>query len=63
MNDKVFMKILSAMTNDEIEQEAKRLISDGMPKDLIKPLWEDEMLKEQIQNTTDEDIEKFCGSI
>ena len=60
MNDKDLMEKLSAMTNDEIEEEASRLINDGMPKELINPLWEDEMLKEQIKNTTDEDIEKFC---
>lgn len=27
---------------------------------VTKPLWEDEMLKDLIKNTTDEDIEKFC---
>ena len=60
MNDKDRMKKLSMMTNEEIEKEAKELMNDGIPKELIKPLWEDEMLKEQIANTTDEDIEKFC---
>lgn len=63
MNDKDLMKKLSMMTNEEIEQEAKELINDGIPKELIKPLWEDEMLKEQIANTTDEDIEAFCESL
>lgn len=62
MNDKDLMKKLSMMTNEEIEQEAKELMNDGIPKELIKPLWEDEMLKEQIQNTTDEDRERFRKS-
>ena len=62
MNDKDLMKKLSAMTNDEIEQEARELINDGIPKELIKPLWEDEMLKEQIKNTTDEVRETFRRS-
>lgn len=60
MSDKDRIKKLSMMTNEEIEKEAKELMNDGIPKELIKPLWEDEMLKEQIANTTDEDIEKFC---
>lgn len=62
MNDKDLMKKLSMMTNEEIEQEAKRLMNDGISKELIKPLWEDEMLKEQIANTTDEDRETFRRS-
>lgn len=62
MNDKDLMKKLSMMTNEEIEQEAKELMNDGIPKELIKPLWEDEMLKEQIANTTDEDRERFRKS-
>ena len=62
MNDKDLMKKLSEMTNDEIEQEARELINDGIPKELIKPLWEDEMLKEQIKNTTDEVRETFRRS-
>lgn len=62
MNDKDLMKKLSTMTNEEIEKEAKELMNDGMPKELIKPLWEDEMLKEQIANTTDEDRERFRKS-
>lgn len=62
MNDKDLMKKLSTMTNEEIEQEAQRLIDDGMPKELIKPLWEDEMLKKQIANTTDEVRERFRKS-
>ena len=40
MNDKDLMKKLSMMTNEEIEQEAKRLINDGIPKELIKPVGE-----------------------
>ena len=63
MNDKDLMEKLSAMTNDEIEQEAQELINGGIPKELVKPLWEDEMLKELIENTTDEDIEAFCKSL
>lgn len=63
MNDKDLMKKLSMMTNEEIEEEAKELMDDGMPKALIKPIWEDELLKEQIANTTDEDIEKFRKSL
>lgn len=62
MNDKDRMKKLSTMTNEEIEKEAKRLMDDGIPKELIKPLWEDEMLKEQIANTTDEVRETFRKS-
>lgn len=62
MNDKDRMKKLSTMTNEEIEKEAKELMNDGIPKELIKPLWEDEMLKEQIANTTDEDRERFRKS-
>ena len=63
MNDKDLMKKLSTMTNEEIEKEAKELMNDGIPKELIKPLWEDEMLKEQIANTTDEDRERFRKSL
>lgn len=62
MNDKDRMKKLSMMTNEEIEKEAKELMNDGIPKELIKPLWEDEMLKEQIANTTDEVRETFRKS-
>lgn len=36
MNDKDLMKKLSMMTNEEIEQEAKELINDGIPMELIK---------------------------
>lgn len=63
MNDKDLMKKLSGMTNEEIEKEAKELMDDGIPKELIKPIWEDELLKEQIANTTDEDIEEFRKSL
>ena len=63
MNDKDRMKKLSMMTNEEIEKEAKELMNDGIPKELIKPLWEDEMLKEQIANTTDEVRERFRKSL
>lgn len=63
MNDKDLMKKLSTMTNEEIEQEAKRLMNDGIPKELIKPLFKDEMLIGQITNTSDEDIEAFCKSL
>lgn len=63
MNDKNLMKKLSTMTNEEIEKEAKRLMDDGMPKELIKPLFKDEMLLEQIKNTTDEDRERFRKSL
>lgn len=62
MNDKDLMKKLSGMTNEEIEKEAKELMNDGISKELIRPLWEDEMLKEQIKNTTDEDRERFRKS-
>ena len=62
MNDKDRMKKLSMMTNEEIEKEAKELMNDRIPKELIKPLWEDEMLKEQIANTTDEVRETFRKS-
>ena len=36
MNDKDLMKKLSTMTNEEIEKEAKELMNDGIPKELIK---------------------------
>lgn len=53
MNDKDLMKKLSTMTNDEIEEESQRLIDDGIPKELIKPLFKDEMLIEHIKNSVE----------
>ena len=40
MNYKDLMKKLSTMTNEEIEEEVNRLIDDGIPKELIKPVGE-----------------------
>lgn len=48
MNDKDLMKKLSMMTNEEIEQEAKELINDGIPKELIKTVFESVERKRQL---------------
>ena len=53
MNDKDLMKKLSMMTNDELEQEANRLINDGIPQELIKPIFKDEMIEEHIKNSVE----------